>query len=157
MSINIGKKLIEHSTHTTKRRIEPTLISNHNQQANVNGVNGLNTNTPVNFPMSFQITPEMFCLPENKSKKPKEYILETKLMCHKLEQFEENIYLLWENKNYDNVCNISLQIDNGILYSNRFDSRQIRYFTCNNFLYAFYDTKNQINIFTLFNTVVSTI
>jgi hypothetical protein len=141
-----------------RRRIEPTLINNNNHHQQQNGINGISHNLVAGgnnmFPVALQINPEMLCLSDNRPKKRKEYTLETKLICHKIEQFENNVYLFWENKKYDNLCNISLQIDNGTLYSNRYDNRQIRLLTCNSFLYAFYDTQNHISIFTLFNNLV---
>jgi hypothetical protein len=142
-----------------KRRIQPTLLTNNNSCFPNIAVNNPQNNNNLNanpFPITLQITPEMFNLPERtKSKVKKEPVLETKLICLKLEQFKEtSVYLLWENKKHENQCHIALQLNDGTLYANRFENRQIQLFTYNNLFYAFYDTQNHLNIYTLFNNLV---
>jgi hypothetical protein len=114
--------------------------------------NNSNNNNNIQF---IPFNPEIFLQEIKQPKKKKEIPLETKLICVKLTQFEDKLYMLWENKKYENCCYISLQFGNGYLYSNKFENKQIRLFTCNNFFYAFYDTQNHVNIYTLFNNIVN--
>jgi hypothetical protein len=80
--------------------------------------------------------------------------IEKKLICSKLEQFNDNVYFLWENKFYENSCHITLQMEDKYIYSNRFEGKMIRLFVCNNYFYAYYDTLNLINVYTLLNNIV---
>ena len=80
--------------------------------------------------------------------------IEKKLIGCKLEQFNNNVYLLWENKFHDNSCNITLQMEDKYIFSNRFEGKMIRFFVCNNFFYGFYDTLNLLNVYTLLNNIV---
>ncbi len=84
--------------------------------------------------------------------------LETKIVNIKLDSLEDfRVYMSWENKVYDNNCNIQLRINEKVLYHNKFENKLIRLFGCNNFIYTFYDANNHLSVYTVFNTMVCNI
>jgi hypothetical protein len=93
---------------------------------------------------------------KQQQQQPKKDNLEKKPICCKINQFDSSIiYLIWENKIYDNYCTITLQINDKYLYSNKYEGKMIRLFAYNNFFYVFYDTQNLIHVNTLFNNIVN--
>lgn len=91
-------------------------------------------------------------------KKQKLHTIQTKISKIKLSHIDlenKNIYLLWENKVYDNYSYVQLMIEKSkVLYVNKIENKLIRLFAGNNFCYVIYDTMNLLNVYTLFNTMV---
>ena len=136
IDFNIGKVVDENvntniSNFESKRRISPILLEN-----SKNNIPVLENDIIMTEPIVVK----------------KE--IEKKLICCKLEQFNDDIYLLWENKFYENSCQVTLQMEDQYIFSNKFEGKMIRIFACNNFFYAFYDTLNLINVYTLLNNIV---
>lgn len=136
---------------TRKKRIVPELLGgsnasyvpdSHYQEKRMTNEISLNPNQQIQD-----------CL---RCQKQKFNSLETKSVSLKLDTFEnKNVYLQWENKVYDNFSTVQLRMKhNHILFSNKFENKLIRLFTYNNQYFAFYDTNNLLNVFTLFNTMV---
>jgi hypothetical protein len=152
--INLEKKIFENTyneksvnvSKPERKRISPTIIPDH-----VVPVPNNNTNN------NFKNIPESDIVMQDLSKQQlKKEMLEKKPICCKITQFDSsNIYLIWENKIYDNFCTITLQINDKYLYSNKYEGKMIRLFAYNNFFYVYYDTQNLIHVNTLFNNIVN--
>jgi WD40 repeat protein len=130
----------------TKRRIAPEMVNtNTNLQTNV-----------IQKAIGQESNPHQLVQECLRCLKQKLDMIENKIVKFKLESFEnKDIFFLYENKVYDNYCTIELRMkNNSILYANKLDNKLIRIFTCNNNFYAFYDTNNSLNVFTLLNTMV---
>jgi hypothetical protein len=143
-----------------KKRVTPILLNNsggtsnniNNEDLNINN-NNINNNPNI---YDYGLNPNKFIQECIRCQKQKLDTLETKIVNLKLDHFGYlNVYFMWENKVYENYCNVQLMVKfNQILYKNKFENRLIRIFACNNFFYAMYDTQNLLCVYTLLNTMV---
>ncbi len=116
-----------------------------------NGLNNLNQNLNSNF----NSNPNQSLQDCLRCQKMKLDTLESKIVNIKLDCHGDlKAYISWENKVYDNYCSVQLRLKDKILFYNKYENKLIRLFTSNNYLFAYYDTHNNLNIFTILNTMV---
>lgn len=153
-----------------KRKIEPTMINNNSglsrqlsQQSQINQnlpVSNISPNGHINCVLpGAGIMPTSYLNECQRCQKQKLDQLENKIICLKLDSFENlNVYMLWENKIYENHSTVQLHYKNNlVLFSNKFENKLIRILACNNFFYAFYDSNSIISVYSLFNNMVKII